>query len=101
MTAFEDTILAIGIGAPRTGTRWMSNYFENHPQILMSPIRVLHYFDARHDPEAAAEYNQHFRQRLDGLLKRNADENKVAVMRDRVAMIDDESGYLRYFRNRW
>jgi hypothetical protein len=79
----------------------MSNYFDTHPQILMSPIRVLHYFDARYDPEAAAEYNVVFRQRLDELVKRKADADKIAVMRDRVAMIDDESAYLQYFRNRW
>lgn len=94
MNAIEDATLLVGIGAPRTGTKWLSGYFSSHPQILMSPIRVLHYFDARFVP-AAAVHDERFAQRL-----ANAKGNP-GDLTDRVRMATDESAYVDYFRKRW
>lgn len=101
--SFEDAKLVLGLGAPRTGTKWMSNYFTSHPEILMSPIRVLHYFDARHNPKSAEQYNTQFQERF-AKAAANAGPKRaqhVDQLRDRVAMITDEGAYLDFFRKRW
>lgn len=94
MKTIEDATLLVGIGAPRTGTKWLSGYFSSHPQILMSPIRVLHYFDAQFVPTAAI-YDERFAARL---AKARGDTSDLA---DRVRMATDKSAYVDYFRKRW
>ncbi len=94
MDRIEDAALLVGIGAPRTGTKWLSGYFSSHPQILMSPIRVLHYFDARFVPAAAA-HDDRFAARL---AKARGNTSDLA---DRVRMATDATAYIDYFRKRW
>jgi len=37
----------LGIGAQKSGTSWLSNYFKSHPEILMSPIKEMTFFGNR------------------------------------------------------
>jgi hypothetical protein len=97
-TSFEDATLLLGLGAARTGTRWMSGYFSSHPQILMSPIRVLHYFDARIEPARYGKHNAAFEERL---RKMQSMGRRNRPLEDRVRMISDDAAYLDYFRNQW
>src|SRR5215204_2708972 len=105
---FEDTPLLIGLGAARTGTRWLSGYFADHPDILMSRIRVLHYFDARYQPEQYARFNDKFEARLRRLVdRRNGTEpdgqsrpKDFDTLQNRVRMMEDERAYVDYFRKR-
>lgn len=109
--SFEDTTLLIGLGAARTGTLWLSNYFSSHPEILMSPIRVLHYFDAHYDPRRYGRYDRQFEARLRQKAEKRAhkkpSEADVAALesfetlRDRVRMITEEGAYIDYFHKRW
>jgi hypothetical protein len=104
--SFDDAKLVLGLGAPRTGTKWMSEYFTSHPEILMSPIRVLHYFDVRHDADARKQYDSQFKQRLQTLEEKSAQKKgpppgRLEEMRDRVRMISDPGAYLDFFRKRW
>jgi len=98
---FEDTKLLIGIGPPRTASKWLSLYCETHPQILMSPIRVLHYFDSMHG-DTERDFNQMF---LDRLAQADASGNGqtkgAKAIRDRVRMIDDPDAFIDYYRSRW
>ena len=61
--------LCIGIGAQRSGTSWLGTYFKRHPSIYMSPIKELHYFDARWTPELTGRYDERFLARLKALLR--------------------------------
>ncbi len=93
--------MVYGIGAPRTGTKWMSKYFTDHPQILMSPIRILHYFDAKYEWHPTLDFNKHYEDLLKKMDAKQADNAMVDAVRDRVAMASDPSGYMEYFRKRW
>ncbi len=100
--SFDGATLLIGLSAPRTGSRWLSNYFTQHSEILMSPIRVLHYFDP------TDKYDIQFQERLKAAEAKVAKRNLIRphsegldLLRDRVRMIQDPSAYLDYFRTRW
>ncbi|MGI8839922.1 MAG: sulfotransferase [Caulobacteraceae bacterium] len=100
--SFDQATLLIGLGAPRTGSKWLSNYFTQHNEILMSPIRILHYFDP------TDKYNLQFESRLEAAEARVAKKKRIGppsealeLLRERVRMIHDPSGYLDYFRTRW
>src|SRR3712207_1827826 len=109
VTRFEDATLLVGLGAPRTGTRWLSSYFTGHPQVLMSPIRVLHFFDACLHPAQYGHHNTWFREYLKEVEEKCAAIEKsgakpppsLEALRLRVRMIEDQSAYLEYFRTFW
>jgi hypothetical protein len=102
--AFDDTTLFIGLGPPRSGSRWLSNYLAHHSDVLMSPIPILNYFTKE------ARFHEYFETAL-----RSQEEKfgiKVASntqplpaslerLRDRVRMNHDPAAYLEYFRKRW
>ena len=101
-TSFDDATLLIGLGAPRTGSKWLSNYFKEHSQILMSPIRVLNYFTR------AEHFHQHFETALIAAeaafaLKGGDAKPPPALiqLRDRVRMNHDPDAFLDYYKKRW
>ena len=40
-----DRTFLIGVGAAKAGTTWLNDYFRGHPDVFVSPIKELHYFD--------------------------------------------------------
>ena len=54
----------LGIGAPRAGTTWLHANLKKHPQIWLTPVKEIHYFDARQrgDPRGPF-YRRHLRKR--------------------------------------
>ncbi|MGI9170354.1 MAG: sulfotransferase family protein [Caulobacteraceae bacterium] len=111
ISSFNDATLLIGLGAPRTGTTWMSNYFATHPDVLMSPIPSLRYFDERYAQRRSGQRSANFEARLAELERRRAKAKPGAAdfqpggvwqaLRDRMDMYDDDSAYIEYFRKRW
>ena len=102
--SFDKTTLFIGLGAPRTGSRWLSNYLTQHSEILMSPIRILNYFTKN------VNFHKYFEDRLreaeEELAKtigNAAPHPSVGIerLRDRVRMNHDPNAFLDYFRKRW
>lgn len=100
--SFGETTLLIGLGAPRTGSKWLSNYFSQHTEILMSPIRMLHAF-------SPPRFNGHFEAALAKAEAKldSSDQGTPAappsldLLRDRVRMIHEPAAFLDYFRKRW
>lgn len=45
----------LGIGAARAGTTWLYANLRNHPQLWLSPVKELHYWDIQR-PNAAQHY---------------------------------------------
>jgi hypothetical protein len=41
----RDATLFIGLGAARSGTTWLASRLDEHPEILFSPIKEMHWFD--------------------------------------------------------
>jgi hypothetical protein len=91
----DNTTLVLGIGAPRSGTTWLATYLEHHPQFYMSPLKEMHYFDAKFLPERCAYFNRVFN---NVLLTLGHKTDKAEHVRMRVDMIGDESLYLQYFK---
>lgn len=54
----------IGIGAQKAGTTWLGRYFSTHPDIFMSPIKELHFFDLRAVPSFRPIQEEAFLQSL-------------------------------------
>ena len=102
MANFEDAALLLHIGAPRTGSKWTTQFCSDHPEILMSPIKNLHYFD-----DADGIYHEQFAERFRRLKKRydrGASANPppiYSLLFDRLKMRADPDAYLDYFRRRW
>lgn len=101
---FDDATLLIGLGPPRTGSKWLSNYFSQHSEILMSPIRILHYFDQTDNYNLRAE--DRLRTAEARLVKRTGavpdpPPPAISLLRDRVRMNHEPDAYLEYFRKRW
>lgn len=40
-----DEVFFVGVGAPRSGTTWLAERMIQHPQVSMSPIKEMHWFD--------------------------------------------------------
>jgi Sulfotransferase family len=54
----------LGIGAPRAGTTWLHANLKKHPEIWLTPVKEIHYFDAlqRGDPRGPF-YRRHLQKR--------------------------------------
>jgi hypothetical protein len=101
--------LLIGIGAQKAGTTWLAEYLANHPDVFMSPIKELHYFDAIWRPDLCAGLPARIFRRyqqmaaappFDDPEKERERRVLVACYHDRLKMDRDESEYLNYFLSR-
>jgi hypothetical protein len=101
MTALTGKIFVVGIGAQKSGTSWLYHYLAGHPQISMSPIKELHYWDERYRPDLCGFWTDRFAERFQKLTA-GARSNKPPLspgLRDRLTMTD-EAAYMRFFENR-
>lgn len=67
----------LGIGMKRAGTSWLYSQMSMHPQIWMSLIKEMHYFDSI-DPklnEKSRRYSIHLKRFIRGLCKWNSIED--------------------------
>lgn len=102
--SFNDTNLVIGLGASRTGTAWLSDYFYGHPEVLMSPVRVLHYFDIKCEPETHQRYADIFKDRLAALkdkLGPDKGSERLDILEDHARMFTEADGFRELYRKRW
>jgi Sulfotransferase family len=54
----------LGIGAPRAGTTWLHANLRKHPEIWLTPVKEVHYFDTRHRKRRRNNfYRRHLRKR--------------------------------------
>ena len=54
----------LGIGAPRAGTTWLHAKLKQHPEIWLTPVKEVHYFDARQRGDVRGNfYRRHLRKR--------------------------------------
>ena len=100
--------LFVGVGAQKAGTSWLYSYLNRHPQVSMSRIKELHYFDAKYRPDISGMYDKKFRQSYsEFLLRPDWDSGAVRqnlvraqAILDRLAMGAGEITYLDYFASR-
>jgi Sulfotransferase family len=61
----------LGIGAPRAGTTWLHANLRKHPEIWLTPVKEVHYFDTRHRKRRRNNfYRRHLRKRARRYLRR-------------------------------
>lgn len=60
MTFTRNSHFFVGIGAAKAGTTWLAGYLRAHPQVFVSPLKELHYFDEKHLPEYAGNVSERF-----------------------------------------
>jgi hypothetical protein len=100
----------LGIGAQKSGTSWLGEYFASHPEVYFSPIKELHYFDALHVPECQG-WNLYMERRLKKILWRRLERTRsrsgntrtdevYQALLLRVAMPLNDNLYREYFMTR-
>lgn len=104
-----DKRLLIGLGAQKSGTTWVSDYLHSHPDVFMSPLKELHYFDLKYVPEIRAIQEGYFLHRMKKMAasiktfsevrERSHAYRQLKNYVDRFEMqsVDD---YLDFFRSR-
>ena len=92
-----------GIGAAKAGTSWLATYLGGHPEVALSPIKELHYFDAMYLDEAARNWNRKWRRILDELEEKYRTDpqesiaEKLRCVQLRLRMIEEPAAYSEYF----
>ncbi|ANM31255.1 hypothetical protein ABI59_19275 [Acidobacteria bacterium Mor1] len=99
----------VGIGAQKAGTSWLHHQLWHHPQVAMSGMKELHFFDSRHGAPEMRWDEETFRTRFAAAAR-----NVVAqpeLLRDpvfradldglyfRMRTQDEPNMYRRYFRH--
>jgi len=78
----------LGIGAPRAGTTWLHANLKKHPEIWLTPVKEIHYFDSLQRGNARGPfYKRHLRKRARRYVTRETyrdrshDRTLVCVLR--------------------
>ena len=102
----RDSVFVLGVGAQKAGTTWLHRYLSDHPQVWMSPIKEMHFFDELYLPElcgklARAFYVNWFRKSAQAIVRSRApSERQIRMARDlldRVEMQGDIARYRAFF----
>lgn len=109
----EGKIFFVGLGAPKCGTSWLSDYLNGHPEVLFSPIWELRYFNSGSSQSAgiatlaAAPFLEQLERTTAMLVKnfrrpekRNLRLAQIEGLVDRIRMIEGGDSYLEIFRKR-
>ncbi|MGF1483103.1 MAG: sulfotransferase [Opitutales bacterium] len=109
--SLQGKTLLLGIGAQKTGSSWLAQYFLSHPQVLASPMKAFHFFDLAFSP--VPEERAHFRRRAlqnlaqeaTSLAKTGTLDNaqgeafaKLRALIDGARLLYESSAYLDYYR---
>lgn len=105
MSSLDDKTFILGVGAQKAGTSWLFKYFDSRDDCCMSPIKELHYFDAKHRPDLCGLHHNRFVEQLvelvrNGKARKYRSDEQLKALVDRVSMIYDDSAYRRYFEDR-
>ena len=95
----------VGIGSAKSGTSWLAEYLREHPEVAMSPIKELHYFDAKYCSELCGHWDDDWRTIQSELLAKIALQStpqlqeKLRCVSLRLEMIRDQNTYKQYFEH--
>ncbi|MEM1079498.1 MAG: sulfotransferase [Pseudomonadota bacterium] len=104
MDRFDGKTLLVCIGAAKTGTSWLHSYLEARPDVAVSPLKEVHFFDAKFPEFALGDPDSFAMKRLEFHLKAAAAEpdqiRENALLQaslDRVRMIHAPDAYFDHF----
>lgn len=99
----------VGIGAQKSGTTWLFKYLSTRYEVLLSPLKEVHYFDAQYRKDLCEIWDKTYVNRFKKLAHQ---QSAHAIMNDatqrdvldahydRVRMIDDKYFYQYHFEKR-
>lgn len=95
-------VFLVGVGAQKAGTTWLYQYLGRHPDVAMSPIKELHYFDQRFRPDLCGMWARDFERQAAAVIASLANGEggsalHLQALTDRVRMNADPAAYLEYF----
>ena len=76
----------LGIGAQKAGTTWLHYYFMGHPQIAVSNVKELHYFDVKYCPDACGHFLAQRKRVLSGAIKLNPKNQDLYPMHYKASL---------------
>jgi len=105
--SISDKTFILGIGAQKTGSTWLFDYFRTHPEVFVSSLKEMHYFDEIFRPDLCTGFGNRFAHsffsQLAGRQNGDTPAGKVdfADLGDRVKMnLHGDSAYVDFFRKR-
>ena len=94
----DEPVFLLGVGAQKCGTSWLYEQLARQPDVMMSPIKELHYWDRKFHPDFFRPRN------TAGILDRIVKKTEGDVAQDpefeRVAMDCGDAYYMAYFQRR-
>ncbi len=103
---FVEKTLLLGLGVAKAGTSWLYRYFRQHPEVFMSPIKELHYWNMRFRPDCCPDWDRKFASDLvrlaEGVTPKSPPTlyNQLEATVDRLRMNASEQAYMHFFRKR-
>jgi hypothetical protein len=104
----QPRIFLIGIGAQKAGTTWLSFNLRKHPQVFVSPIKELHFWNSKFPVAAEQPAELRFAVKLarnmsrgeagPGRLRRRRIRQRD--LEERLGMGTDEKAYVDFFARR-
>jgi len=109
-SSLEGKLFLVGLGAQKAGSTWMARYLRSHPDVYVSPLKEIHYFDAVY----LRRLNGHITKRfvrmaeqigngtaIDGAQVSHKDRQKHRALTDRIRMVREKDyPYLKFFEDR-
>jgi len=96
----------IGIGAQKSGTSWLADYLSGHPEVFVSPIKELHFFDSIYKPDLCSGLERRLiksfidtshRLEVADVLNGTRRFKRFNLLSDRANMGGDINRYRNYF----
>ena len=104
-----DKTYIVGIGAQKAGTSWLHRALSAHPQIAMSGLKELHFYDAHHGTPEMRWDETAQRERLAAAMRQTGDRpellhnpafrTRLDGLRFRQRMFDEPGMYAKYFQH--
>ena len=95
----------LGVGAMKAGTSWLNSYLDGCPDVMCSPLKEVHFFDAKFP--GLLDPGLHHRRAFDKVMKHmDGDADVLDRLKrrprfrasvDRLQMIYDDNAYVDHF----
>lgn len=100
----EGKTFLVGVGAAKCGTSWLYRYLQSLPEVTLSPLKEVHFFDQKfttHDteptnPMAICRVDDYFEFDVDLTMTLKKHPHFQASI-DRLKMIYDDNAYFDHF----
>lgn len=98
----------VGLGAQRAGSTWLTHYLRAHPDVFVSGVKELHYFDAIYVSGHAASVKKLLARQAKAIIDKTTPkgphaekETRLKDIADRTRMSPDgDYSYIRFFEDR-